>query len=105
MSELTSEAIFAELAKLRDSKNRVISFADGQTIVPNSLLEEVWREAERNVEARIIKLLREKAIDLKRIAESIDEDEYANAGDGDYPYWGSFALDDFADALIKGENK
>lgn len=60
MSELTSEAIFAELAKLRDSKNRVISFADGQTIVPNSLLEEVWREAERSTEARIIKLLEEQ---------------------------------------------
>lgn len=53
---------------------------------------------------RIIKLLREKAIDLKRIFESIDEDECMNAGDGDAPYWGSFALDDFADALIKGEN-
>lgn len=69
---------------------------------PFNLEAEVLFEIERE---RIIKLLREKAIDLKRISESIDEDEYMNAGDGDAPYWGSFALDDFADALIKGENK
>lgn len=57
MSDLTQEAILAELAKLSDSKGRVMSFHDGQTIVPNSLLEQVWREAERKTEARIIKLL------------------------------------------------
>ena len=54
---------------------------------------------------RIIKLLREKAKSLKQIAESIDSNEYMNAGDEDVPYWGSVALNDFADALIKGENK
>jgi hypothetical protein len=57
MSELTQEAILAELAKLSDSRGRAISFHDGQTIVPNSLLEQVWLEAERNTTKRIIKLL------------------------------------------------
>lgn len=54
---------------------------------------------------RIIKLLKDKARSLKQIAESIAQDEYMNADDSDYPYWGALALDDFADALIKGENK
>lgn len=56
-------------------------------------------------QARIIKLLKDKARSLKQIAESIAQDEYMNADDSDYPYWGALALDDFADALIKGENK
>jgi hypothetical protein len=64
MSNLTQEAILAELAKLSDSKGRAMSFYDGQTIVPNSLLEQVWHEAERNTEQRIIKLLEEMPWDM-----------------------------------------
>jgi len=57
VSDLTQEAILAELAKLSDSKGKAMSFYDGHTIVPNSLLEQVWLEAERKTEKRIIKLL------------------------------------------------
>ena len=61
MSDLTQEAILAELAKLSDSKGKAMSFYDGHTIVPNSLLEQVWLEAERKTEKRIIKLLEKQA--------------------------------------------
>jgi len=66
MSELTQEAILAELAKLSDGRGRVISFQGGQTIVPNSLLEQVWLEAERNTTKRIIKLLEEASIGFEQ---------------------------------------
>ena len=71
----------------------------GYETIPAEVVEAI----ETRVKERIIKQLREKAVDLMRISESIDEDEYMNAGDNDAPYWGSFALNDFADALIKGE--
>lgn len=82
MGELTQEAILAELAKLSDSNGKVMTFYDGQTIVPNTLLEQVWREAERNAEERIIKLLEENYLKF-----------YSDDG-----------LKDMV-ALIKGENK
>jgi hypothetical protein len=59
MSNLTAEAILNELSKLRDNTGRAMSFAEGQTIVPNSLLTQVWEEAERKEQQRIIKLLEE----------------------------------------------
>ena len=57
MSDLTTENILNELGKLRDNTGRAMSFAEGQTIVPNTLLTQVWEEAERKERERIIKLL------------------------------------------------
>ena len=54
---------------------------------------------------RIIKLLREKARHLKQVSESIAMDEYMSDEDAAVPENGAFALNEFADALIKGENK
>lgn len=60
MSNLTAEAILNELSKLRDSTGRAMSFAEGQTIVPNTLLTQVWEEAERQERERIIEMLEAK---------------------------------------------
>ena len=101
LEDMTSDMILAEVqdALRRELEKKPL----GHPVYHSGHIVSAIALGERIAEERIIKLLREKAIDLKRIAESIDEDEYANAGDGDSPYWGSFALDDFADALIKGE--
>ena len=63
MSELTAEGILNELGKLRDNTGRAMSFADGQTVVPNTLLTQVWQQAESKERERIIKLL-EKDLDV-----------------------------------------
>lgn len=60
MTKLTQGAILAELAKLKDNAGKKMLFADGQTIVPNSLLEQVWLEAERRERKRIIDHLNQK---------------------------------------------
>jgi len=52
---------------------------------------------------RIIKLLREKAKHLKQVSESIAMDDYMSDEDAAVPENGAFALNEFADALIKGE--
>ena len=67
---------------------------------------EIDRFAEyvRNQEQeRIIKLLRERARHLMQVSESIAMDEYMSDEDAAVPENGAFALNEFADALIKGE--
>ena len=56
-------------------------------------------------EERIVKLLREKAKHLKQVSESISMDDYMSEWDAAVPENGAFALNEFADALIKGEQK
>lgn len=99
MSELTQEAILTELAKLSDSSGRVIYFHQGQTIVPNSLLEEVWREAERNTTKRIIKLLEESYLVCQGDLKCDACDEWQTFNETDYSICKELI------ASIKGETK
>ena len=54
-------------------------------------------------EERIIKLLKEKARHLEQVSKSIAMDDYMSDEDAAVPENGAFALNEFADALIKGE--
>lgn len=51
----------------------------------------------------VVKLLREKAKHLMQVSESIAMDEYMSDEDAAVPENGAFALNEFSDALIKGE--
>jgi hypothetical protein len=62
-----------------------------------------WEFGIKQTEERIIKLLREKAKHLKQVSESIAMDDYMSDEDAAVPENGAFALNEFADALIKGE--
>lgn len=63
-----------------------------------------YSQGVKDTEERIIKLLREKAKHLKQVSESIAMDDYMSDEDAAVPENGAFALNEFADALIKGEN-
>ncbi len=51
----------------------------------------------------VVKLLREKAKHLKQVSGSIDMDPYMTEWDAAVAENGAYYLNEFADALIKGE--
>lgn len=83
----------------RDFIERVYGKEDAiefEQVVKKYQAEQIAIEQER-----IIKLLREKAKHLKQVSQSIAMDEYMSDEDAAVPENGAFALNEFADALIR----